>query len=196
MSSPSNNHKNFSFYIIGTMYSGRGSFLDVICDAAYMWGHEARYEDELPENIDKIIERVGVNWAKIIISEDETLYFHSSPYSDYRKDFSIRRIYDFLYEYSTGLVVMLDSSTPETFNDTRNLIQDIYEFCSVPFVVAANKQDLPDAWPVQDIRIALSIEAEIAIIPCSIYDKKSLANVLIALCEEIIEVIEAQDEEA
>ena len=35
-----------------------------------------------------------------------------------------------------------------------------------PYVVAANKQDHPDAWAADDLRIALRIEEGVKLLPC------------------------------
>jgi hypothetical protein len=45
------------------------------------------------------------------------------------------------------------------------------------------------------MRIVLHIPPEIPITPCVATDKKSVANVLIALCEEVLREIDADEAE-
>jgi signal recognition particle receptor subunit beta len=60
-------------------------------------------------------------------------------------------------------------------------------------VVAANKQDLPDAWSPDDLRIALKIDREIKVLSCVARDKESVKAVLLELLYSILENM--QDEE-
>jgi signal recognition particle receptor subunit beta len=54
-------------------------------------------------------------------------------------------------------------------------------------VVAANKQDLEDAWSIDDLRIALRIEEGIKLLPCVANNKESVKEVLLQLLYSILE---------
>jgi signal recognition particle receptor subunit beta len=58
-------------------------------------------------------------------------------------------------------------------------------------VVAANKQDHPDAWEPEDLRIALRIEQNVKLLPCVAKDKESVKQVLLELLYSILEEMEA-----
>jgi signal recognition particle receptor subunit beta len=53
--------------------------------------------------------------------------------------------------------------------------------------VAANKQDMEDAWAPEDLRIALKIRPEIKLLPCVAKDKESVKKVLLELLYSVLE---------
>jgi signal recognition particle receptor subunit beta len=81
----------------------------------------------------------------------------------------------------------VDSADPTTFHEARKIINFFQSRFPVPTVVGANKQDLPNAWSPEDVRIALDIDEEegIPVIPVSAIDKESVKNALLTLFEII-----------
>ena len=55
-----------------------------------------------------------------------------------------------------------------------------------PYIVAANKQDRPDAWEVDDIRHALRLDPEVKLMSCVAMDKESVKTVLLELLYSIL----------
>ena len=53
-------------------------------------------------------------------------------------------------------------------------------------MVAANKQDLSDAWEIDDMRIALRLDPAIKLLPCVGVNKESVKNVLLELLYSIL----------
>ena len=52
-----------------------------------------------------------------------------------------------------AFVVLVDSAKPETFREAKAIIETFRAYQGMyAFVMAANKQDLPDAWAVEDLR--------------------------------------------
>jgi signal recognition particle receptor subunit beta len=58
-------------------------------------------------------------------------------------------------------------------------------------VVTANKQDLADAWEVDDIRIALRLSDNVKLLPCTATKRESVKNVLLELLYSILAEMEA-----
>jgi signal recognition particle receptor subunit beta len=56
-------------------------------------------------------------------------------------------------------------------------------------VVAANKQDMDDAWSPEDLRIALKVRPEIKLLPCVAIEKESVKKVLLELLYSISEAV-------
>jgi signal recognition particle receptor subunit beta len=54
-------------------------------------------------------------------------------------------------------------------------------------VVAANKQDIKDAWDIQDMRHALRLDDGTKILPCIATDKKHVKAVLLELLYSILD---------
>jgi len=59
--------------------------------------------------------------------------------------------------------------------------------------VAANKQDLEDAWEPEDLRIILRLRPEVKILPCVATDKESVKNALLELLYSILEQLDEKD---
>jgi signal recognition particle receptor subunit beta len=83
--------------------------------------------------------------------------------------------------------VMVDSSRPETFREARGILQTFRAYAPTPYVVAANKQDMDDAWEVDDLRIALNLDSKVKMLPCIATDKDMVKNVLLELLYSILE---------
>jgi signal recognition particle receptor subunit beta len=55
------------------------------------------------------------------------------------------------------------------------------------YVIAANFQDIDNAWFPEDLRIALRIPAHIPIVPCAAWHVQSVTDVLLTLFEMVLE---------
>jgi hypothetical protein len=58
--------------------------------------------------------------------------------------------------------------------------------------VAANKQDHPDAWSPDDLRIALKIDSGIKVVPCVARERESVKGALLELLYSILERMDAE----
>ena len=57
-------------------------------------------------------------------------------------------------------------------------------------MIAANKQDLPDAWAPEDLRYVLGLHPDIKVLECIATDKESVKHVLLELLYSILETYE------
>ena len=129
---------------------------------------------------------VAMDFGRITVDDDLVLYLFGTP-GQRRFDF----MWEILAEGMLGFVVMVDSAKPETFREAKSILETFRAYAPTPYVVAANKQDHPDAWEVDDLRIALRIEQEVKVLPCVALDKESVKNVLLELLYSILEEMEA-----
>ena len=131
---------------------------------------------------------VAMDFGRITVDEDLVLYLFGTP-GQKRFDF----MWEILSEGMLGFIVLIDSVRPETFREARRIL-DIFSGYSAmtPYIVAANKQDLPDAWPHEDLRIALKIDRNVKVLPCVATDKESVKMVLLELLYSILEEIEKE----
>lgn len=125
---------------------------------------------------------VAMDFGRITVDDDLVLYLFGTP-GQRRFDF----MWEILAEGMLGFVVMVDSTKPETFREAKSILETFRAYAPTPFVVAANKQDLTDAWSIEDLRIALRIEDGIKLLPCVANDKESVKNVLLELLYSILE---------
>lgn len=82
-----------------------------------------------------------------------------------------------------GVVVLVDSTAPETFAEATRLIDLVCE-SDVPFVVAANKQDLPGAVPTEDLKLLLKVE-EAPVMGCVATHREPIKKVLLQLLHSL-----------
>ncbi len=125
---------------------------------------------------------VAMDFGRITVDDDLVLYLFGTP-GQKRFDF----MWEILSEGMLGFVVMVDSARPETFREARGILQTFRAYAPTPYVVAANKQDMDDAWEVDDLRIALNLDPNVKMLPCVATDKEMVKHVLLELLYSILE---------
>ena len=128
---------------------------------------------------------VAMDFGRITVDDDLVLYLFGTP-GQRRFDF----MWEILAEGMLGFIVMVDSSKPETFREAKSILETFRAYAPTPYVVAANKQDHPDAWSPDDLRIALRIDPEVKLLRCVARDRNSVRDVLLELLYAILEEME------
>lgn len=103
-------------------------------------------------------------------------------------------MWEILSEGMLGFIVMIDSTRPETFREGRSILETFRAYAPTPYVVAANKQDVPDAWNLEDMRNVLRLSPKIKLLPCVATQKTSVKSVLLELLYSILADMEDGDE--
>lgn len=129
---------------------------------------------------------VAMDFGRITVDQDLVLYLFGTP-GQKRFDF----MWEILSEGMLGFIVMVDSTRPETFREARSILETFRAYAPTPYVVAANKQDLPDAWDLEDIRLALRLGEKVKLLPCVARDKETVKTVLLELLYGILAEMEA-----
>lgn len=97
--------------------------------------------------------------------------------------------FDFMWEILAkemdGFVVLVDSCDPDRFVHAKGLIGLFTDIASVPFIVAANKQDMPGALKPRRIREALKLSPDVLVLPCSAINQESVHSVLVQLKQAV-----------
>lgn len=168
--------------VTGPFNSGKTQFIRSISEIEVV-STERKITDEL--RAVKEYTTVAMDFGRITIDDNLVLYLFGTP-GQRRFDF----MWDILSEGMLGFVVMVDSTSPQTFREARYILDVFRRYAKIPYVVAANKQDLPDAWPPEDIRIALRLNSNVKVIPCVATDKESVKNVLLELLYLVLEMLE------
>ncbi|MCB0197297.1 MAG: ATP/GTP-binding protein [Anaerolineae bacterium] len=132
---------------------------------------------------------VAMDFGRITVDDDLVLYLFGTP-GQRRFDF----MWEILSEGMLGFIVLVDSVRPETFREARHILEVFSSYASTPYVIAANKQDLPDAWSPEDVRIALKIDRDVKVLGCVARDKETVKNVLLELLYSILENMQAEEE--
>jgi uncharacterized protein len=128
---------------------------------------------------------VAMDFGRITVDDDLVLYLFGTP-GQRRFDF----MWEILSEGMLGFIVMVDSTRPETFREARNILETFRAYAPTPYVVAANKQDMEEAWDLADMRIALRLDPKIKFLPCVATDKETVKGVLLELLYSILAEME------
>ena len=129
---------------------------------------------------------VAMDFGRITVDDDLILYLFGTP-GQRRFDF----MWEILSEGMLGFIVTVDSTRPETFREARSILETFRAYAPTPYVVAANKQDLPDAWELEDIRLALRLGPKVKLLPCVATNKETVKAVLLELLYSILAEMEA-----
>jgi small GTP-binding protein len=131
---------------------------------------------------------VAMDFGRITIDDELVLYLFGTP-GQRRFDF----MWEILSEGMLGFVVMVDSARPETFREARHILQVFRNYAPTPYVVAANKQDLSEAWMIDDLRIALKIDPRVKVLPCVSIEKEQVKRVILELLYSILERMDLEE---
>jgi len=134
------------------------------------------------ESAVKDMTTVAMDFGRITIDDELVLYLFGTP-GQRRFDF----MWEILSEGMLGFVVVIDSTKPETFREAKGILKSFEGFAETPFVVAANKQDMEDAWEPSDIKIVLRLNSNSKVLPCVALDRESVKEVLLELLYSILE---------
>jgi small GTP-binding protein len=172
--------KKIKVVIAGPFAAGKTQFINTVSEIKTV--KTERRTQQSSEKSVKDYTTVAMDFGKVRIDDEHELYLFGTP-GQFRFDF----MWEILGEGALGIIILVDSTNPTTFHEARKIINFFQSRFPVPIVVGANKQDLPNAWSPEDVRIALDIDEEegIPVIPVSAIDKESVKNALLTLFEII-----------
>jgi signal recognition particle receptor subunit beta len=161
--------------IVGSFGSGKSTFVETFTEPL-----------AVPKHL--MSKAITMDFGQMLSKDGmDILYIYGVPGAR-RFDF----MWELLAEGLLGFIVMIASQHPETFREAKSIINTYCAYAPIPYVLAANFQDYPDAWSVEDLRVALQIEPEIPIVPCIATDRESVKNVLLTLLDEVLKDIHAE----
>jgi small GTP-binding protein len=167
--------------ITGPFSAGKTEFIRSISEIDVV-STEREISEDTHERSQKDATTVAMDFGRITVDDELVLYLFGTP-GQRRFDF----MWEILAEGMLGFVVMVDSAKPETFREAKSILETFRAYAPTPYVVAANKQDHPEAWAADDLRIALRIEDGVKLLPCVAKDKESVKSVLLELLYSILE---------
>ena len=169
--------------VTGPFSSGKTEFIRAISEIDVVSTERGISSENEKEEKDNTT--VAMDFGRITVDDDLVLYLFGTP-GQRRFDF----MWEILAEGMLGFIVMVDSAKPETFREAKSILETFRAYAPTPYVVAANKQDHPDAWDPDDLRIALRIEEGVKLLPCVAKERDSVRNVLLELLYTILEEME------
>ena len=174
--------RNVKIVVTGPFNAGKTQFIRSISEIDVV--NTERKITSKSEQI-KTQTTVAMDFGRITIDDELVLYIFGTP-GQRRFDF----MWEILSEGMLGFVVMVDSTRAETFRETRRILETFRAYAPTPYIVAANKQDLDDAWEIDDLRVALRLNSKVKLLPCIANDKETVKKILIELLYSILELME------
>jgi signal recognition particle receptor subunit beta len=169
--------------VTGPFNAGKTEFIQTVSEIDVV-----STERKISSDVERVKETttVAMDFGRITVDEELVLYLFGTP-GQKRFDF----MWEILSEGMLGFIVMVDSTAPETFREARNILDAFRAFSPTPYVVAASKQDMEDAWGLGDIRIALRLDEEDKLLPCVAVDKEAVKHVLLELLDSILKELDS-----
>jgi small GTP-binding protein len=169
--------------VTGPFNAGKTAFIKSISEIDVV-NTERKITSE--EEMIKASTTVAMDFGRITVDDNLMLYLFGTP-GQKRFDF----MWEILSEGMLGFIVLVDSNRPETFREARRILETFKAYAPTPYVVAANKQDVKDAWDIEDMRIALRLDPSVKFLPCVAIDKGNVKSVLLELLYKILSDMEA-----
>jgi signal recognition particle receptor subunit beta len=168
--------------VTGPFNAGKTEFIQTVSEIDVV---STERKISSPQERVKETTTVAMDFGRITVDDNLVLYLFGTP-GQKRFDF----MWEILSEGMLGFIVIVDSTRPETFREARSILEAFRSFSPTPYVVAASKQDLPEAWDLDDLRVALRLEPGVKILPCVATDKEKVKTVLLELLESILTELE------
>jgi small GTP-binding protein len=175
--------KTVKMVVTGPFSAGKTEFIQSVSEIDVV--ATERKLTSVDERSVKEATTVAMDFGRITVDEDLVLYLFGTP-GQKRFDF----MWEILSEGMLGFIVMVDSTRPETFREARSILETFRAYAPTPYVVTANKQDLKDAWDLEDMRHVLRLDSKVKLLPCVATKRDTVKDVLLELLYSILEEME------
>jgi small GTP-binding protein len=174
--------KTVKMVITGAVNSGKTQFIRTISEIEVV-STERKTTDDTRALKDETT--VAMDFGRITIANDLVLHLFGTP-GQKRFDF----MWEILSEGMLGLLILVDSTRPETFRETLRIVDFFTAYRESPYVIVANKQDQENAWSPDELRLALRLPDEIQVLPCAAVRRESVKAVLLELLYLVLQQAE------
>jgi len=169
--------KILKIVIAGSYGSGKTTFVKTLSEVVPL---ETEVNTSDPRG-EKRTTTVAFDYGRIAVRSDLVVHLFGLPGQE-RFSFLWRGLSRGMY----GYILMVDSTSLDTVKESIFVYGFLREFFPyTPHVVAANKQDLPNHVPPEEVRKLLEVPSRVKVLPLVAKDKEMVVNTLISLLEEI-----------
>ncbi len=161
--------KTYKVIVTGPFNSGKTLFIKTVSDIDVVTT-ERRITTE--DRGIKSETTVAMDYGRVKI-DDTVLHLNGTP-GQTRFNF----MWEILATEMNGFILLVDSADPASFPDAAELIELFSNIQDVPYIIAANKADLPEAVKVSKVQRALAPEGNVTVMPCISTQRSSVRQVL------------------
>lgn len=173
--------KTLKIVIISPFGAGKTTFIDTAKQLGENFNSQAGKADPELQQLSSI----ATDQCDLHFDEDMRLYLFGVP-SQQRFDF----IWEIIENKAHGFIILFDSSKPETFFETRKMIDLVYGKSHAPYIVVANPTDPEFAWEEAPLRNALKLSSQIKFTVCDASERESVKNTILEMLYEILSKID------
>ncbi|GAB4438941.1 MAG: ATP/GTP-binding protein [Anaerolineae bacterium] len=173
----------YKIIVTGPFNSGKTQFIKTISDIEVV-STERRITTE--DRGIKAETTVAMDYGRVKLGE-KTIHMNGTP-GQVRFDF----MWEILAAEMNGFIVLVDSTDRPSFPEVNELVKIFQSFHTVPYLVGANKSDLPNAASLAEVRRGANLGSDITLMPCVATQKTSVRQVLL----QIVELIDAVRQDA
>lgn len=164
----------YKIVVTGPFNSGKTQFIKTISDIDVV-STERKITTE--DRGIKAETTVAMDYGRVKLNDD-TLYLYGTP-GQPRFDF-MREI---LSSEMNAFIVMVDSTDSPSFPEAADVIVQFNNFMTVPYLVVANKTDLPGSNSLDAVRAGTRASSDITVMPCVATQKSSVRQVLLQMVD-------------
>jgi small GTP-binding protein len=168
--------RTLKIVVTGPFSAGKTEFIKAVSDIEVITTERKLTRDAVPGKEETTV-ALDYGQAKL---KGMTIQLFGTP-GQPRFDF----MWEILAKEMDGFVVMVDSADPETFGTAKKLIEMFRGFENVPYIIAANKQDLDGAISPQEMRAALGLESKVKVAQCVATDALVIRQILLELTKDL-----------
>lgn len=169
--------KTYKVLVTGPFSSGKTLFVTTISDIPVV-STERKITTE--DRGIKSETTVAMDYGRVEI-DGRVIHLHGTP-GQARFSF----MWEILANEMNAFIVLVDSTDPPSFPEANELISLFSNIQAVPYLVVANKADLPGASNVVQVRRGTQAGDHVTVMPCNSAQRSSVRQVLL----QVIELIE------
>ena len=172
--------KRYKIVISGPFAAGKTTFIKTITEIAPI-DTEAK-TTKTDESFVKDSTTVAMDFGRISVDDENVLHIFGTP-----GQFRFNYMWSILGKDALGIIVIVDSSARETFEDAKDMINFFRVKTDVPVLIALNHFDEKDNKVDRGkIRKILNLPNWIPVIDCNARDRQSVKDVLLYLFRLIL----------
>jgi small GTP-binding protein len=179
--------KSYKILVAGHFGAGKTTFVRTLSQIPILETEKKTTLEE--EKSKKSSTTVAMDFGEYITEEGMKIHVFGIPGQE---RFSF--MWPILARNTVGFIYMLDSTDSSRWQE---VFQQINLFRKIspdaPFIFVANKQDLPNAMSVEEIRKKLKLPENIKIVPCVATDKEKVLSCLEELLKLVKEKFQNQE---
>lgn len=122
---------------------------------------------------------VAMDFGRVTIGED-AIHLFGTP-GQTRFSF----MWEILGSEMNGFIVLVDSTDPHSFPDAAELVRLFSGYVAVPYMIVANKSDLPGAVSVEEVRQGTRAEEHVPVVKGVATQKASVIHTIEAMLNRL-----------